>query len=113
MKAKLLVAGLLLLPTLAVAETGITAKASTLGLGVELNQSFNEYVGVRLGLNNYSYAYDTTEDGIEYNFDLELNSVMLLLDYHPFGGNFRLSAGIVKNNNEFQGNAASQNSYTV
>lgn len=113
MKIKLLLASLLFIPTLAVAGPGITAKVSTLGLGAEVNLPLSDYIGVRLGLNNFSYGYDMTKDDIEYNFDLELNSTMLLLDYHPFGGNFRISAGIVKNNNEFQGDAASQNSYTV
>lgn len=110
---RVLLSCLLLLPAAALAETGITAKGGTLGLGVELNQSFNEYLGLRVGLNDFSYSYDTTEDDIEYNFDLELSSKSLLLDIHPFGGNFRISAGILKNDNQFQGNAASQSSYTV
>lgn len=104
---------ILLLPTAALAEIGIEAKASTLGLGAEIHFGFTSYLNLRVGLNNYSYTYDTTEDDINYNFDLKLRSTSVLLDFHPFGGTFRLTGGMLKNENEFQGNAALAGSYDI
>jgi len=104
---------ILLLPTAALAEIGIEAKASTLGLGAEIHFGFTSFFNLRVGLNNYSYTYDTTEDDINYNFDLKLRSTSVLVDFHPFGGTFRLTGGLLKNDNEFQGDAALAGSYDI
>lgn len=103
----------LFFPLGAAAEIGLEAKASTLGLGAELHYGIGSILNLRLGLNNFTYDYNTTEDDIEYNFDLELKSTTLLLDFHPFAGNFRLTGGLVNNRNEFTGTAALANSYTI
>lgn len=108
------VAILLLLPVLASAEGfNVSARASTLGLGAEAGYAFNDYVNVRIALNNYSRDYDTTEDDINYNFDFQLESTALLLDVHPFAGLFRVTAGILDNRNELNGEAAPAASYEI
>lgn len=105
---------LLLAPALSAAEgVNLSARGSTLGLGLEAGYAFNEHLNVRLASNNYSYDYDTTEGDIEYNFDLELESTALLLDYHPFAGSFRLTAGVLDNKNKLDGTAAPTGSYEI
>lgn len=113
MKRICLLLGMLISTNAAAEGFGLEAKVSTLGLGAELHYGFSDYFNARLGLNNFTYDYNTTEDDIEYNFDLELKSTALLVDFHPFGGRFRLTGGILNNKNEFQGNAALANDYTI
>lgn len=45
-------------------------------------------------------AYDTTEDDIDYDAKLKLQSFGALLDFHPFKGSFRISAGLLGNGNQ-------------
>ena len=78
---------------------GLGVKAGTLGLGVEGTIGLSERFNVRIGANSYSYDYDETTSGIRYDGDLDLQSAALLLDWHPFAGTFRVSAGLVHNKN--------------
>lgn len=104
----------LLVPALASAEgINVSGRASTLGLGAEIGYAFNDYLNVRLALNNYSYDYDTTEDDISYNFDLELDSTAVLVDYHPFAGSFRITGGFLDNRNELNGQAETAGTYDI
>ncbi|HLU61718.1 MAG TPA: hypothetical protein VKZ99_05145 [Gammaproteobacteria bacterium] len=103
-----------LLPAAALADGfNVSGRIGTLGLGAELGYAFNDYVNVRLALNNYSYSYDTTEDGIEYDFDLELESKALFLDIHPFAGAFRITGGILDNKNRLEGQAVPMGEYEI
>ena len=105
---------LLSLPTLAVADgVNLSGRFSTLGLGAEVGYAFNEYVNIRVASNNYSYDYDTTEDDINYNFDLDLKSTAVFLDVHPFGGTFRITAGMLDNKNELNGQAEAAGTYEI
>lgn len=111
---RLAIATALVLPSMALADGfNVSARASTLGLGADVGYAFNDYVNVRVGFNNYTRDYDSTEDGIDYNFDLELDSTAIMLDYHPFGGTFRLTAGMLDNNNELNGRAVSNGDYEI
>lgn len=110
----LLVGACLLLPGMAFADGfNVSVRASTLGLGGEVGYAFNEYVNLRVGLNQYTYDYETTEDGIEYDFDLDLESTAVFLDVHPFAGAFRVTAGMLDNNNELNGRAVATGTYDI
>lgn len=112
--ARITLVAFLLAPTFAAAEgLNLSARGSTLGLGLEVGYAFNEHFNIRLASNNYSYDYETTEDEIQYNFDLELKSTALLLDYHPFAGSFRLTGGILDNKNKLDGTAVPTGSYDI
>lgn len=89
--APLLLAGIAL-PAQA-GDWSLGATASTLGLGVEVGYGFNDRFGVRLG--GYAFSIDDSgeEEGIRYDGDLDLSNIGAYLDFHPFAGAFRLSAG--------------------
>ena len=79
---------------------GLTVKGGTLGAGVEISASLIENTRLRGGINYFSgYSFDSTISDIDYEFDTELNSLSLLLDWHPFSGSFFLSGGALINNN--------------
>ncbi len=111
---RLAAAAVLLLPALAAAEGfNVSARASTLGLGLEVGYAINDYVNVRLASNDYSDEYDTTEDDITYNFDLNLKSTALFVDIHPFAGTFRITGGMLDNKNELDGRAEPAGTYEI
>jgi len=89
---------LLQLPALA-QDRAIGAKAGLLGIGIEYSHGFGERLAVRGGVYGSSYSFDATESGIAYDFELSWDSLAVALDLHPFTGPFRLSVGLLKNDN--------------
>jgi hypothetical protein len=91
-------------------RTGVSGKFGTLGLGIELIQSLKENVNVRFGVNFYNGNYDGTKDNMDYDIDLDLRSGSLIVDWHPYEGEFRVSGGVLYNGNtvEVLGNPTSR-----
>jgi hypothetical protein len=91
----------------------IGAIGGTRGVGFEgtfgLSKSFN----VRGSFAQYDFSEDYEEDGINYSGDLELNTTGILLDYYPFEGTFRLSAGYFNNGSKLAALAEPGNDGTV
>jgi hypothetical protein len=74
----------------------------TTGVSGSATYKLSDHFNVRGVYAQYDFSEQDTSSGIDYNFDIELNSFSLLLDYHPFAtSGFRLSAGAVKNGTEF------------
>ncbi len=92
---------------------GVTVKAGTLGAGVEASLSISSYLKIRAGANAYNYDYDGKEDEIDYEFDFDLRSFSVLLDWHVFGGAFRLSGGALLNQNEVDMTAESAATFQI
>ena len=88
----------------AVAEgLGLTAKAGTLGFGGDLSVGIFDQVNARIGI-NYLNLNITREDVAsevkEISVALDLQTIAALLDWHPGGMGFRISAGGMLNNNK-------------
>ncbi len=83
-------------------DIGLAAKGGTLGVGLESTIAINPNFNARFGFNWLSYDDDDTYSGINYDYDLDLLNVPLLVDWHPQGGGFRVTAGIIVNNNELE-----------
>ncbi|MEE4360371.1 MAG: hypothetical protein V2I63_02475 [Pseudomonadales bacterium] len=81
----------------------VGVQAGTLGLGVSLTLDLTETLNVRGLINGASTDYDDDASGIDYAFDLDLASYGAMLDWHVFGGGFRVSAGAFINDNEISG----------
>lgn len=108
------VAGLLLLPTLASAgDLGVAIKGGTLGFGIEGDYILSEHFSVRVQANRYDYDTTYDDDEIEYDGALDLSTFGAILDWHPFGGGFRLSAGVYSNGNELTGTARGVGEYEI
>lgn len=80
-------------------DTFINIKGGLLGAGLEIERSFNDSFGARVGINHFTYDYTATEDDIEYDFELDLMTLGLLLDWHPFKSSFKLTGGVMYNSN--------------
>lgn len=97
----ILVAGVMLMGVSAVAhaDVGVGIKGGTLGAGLEVTVGVTESINARLGFNQFTYNTNVKETDVEYSADLKLQNTTAILDWHPFQGTFRLSAGYVFNNN--------------
>ena len=90
-------------------DAAVTAKLGSLGLGVEGTFGLAEHFNARLGINKFDYDRTETIDDIEYDLDLEWQSISLLADWHPFGNSFRFTAGLMSNGNELSGSSTGDN----
>lgn len=104
---KIVLAAILSTSTLPVfADTTVNGKLSTLGFGVEAALPLTQSIDARIGYNGYKYSFDqtSTSNGLSTNYsgDLKLSTVQLLADWHPWEGSFRLSGGVIFNNNKFE-----------
>ncbi len=90
-----------------------TLKAGTLGVGLELSGGPGKYVNARAGVNYFDYDYSDEYESIDYSLQLELRSVAALLDWHPVGGSFRLTSGMLFNQNELAADAKPSDFYEI
>lgn len=105
-------------PAAAAENFALGAKAGTAGLGLEGTFATGETLNLRGGYYAFDYSDTLTENGIEYDGDLELENLGLFLDWHPWRGTFRLSVGGMQSGNAFTGNAdgaldVGDNTYTA
>ena len=107
---QLAVAVLLTCPISAFAGNwGLDVHAGTLGGGMQASYVINPYLSTRLLFNRYNYDYTGTKEQINYDFTLHLESYAAMLDWHPFAGIFRVSAGYFSNKNELDALGQPQN----
>lgn len=93
--------GFLLLAGRVVAQdASIGVRVGSLGLGIEGTMRIVNPVGVRLGLNAFSFRTEDEADDVNYNFDVDLRSESLLADLYLSKTGFRLTAGMLRNGNE-------------
>ncbi|MGB5398255.1 MAG: hypothetical protein WBN96_14005 [Gammaproteobacteria bacterium] len=85
---------------------GMGVHAGTLGYGIDLTYGITESINIRGQYNTIGLDDDDTDGGLTYNYDLDWNTYGILVDWHPFSGGFRVSAGYFINNNELTGIAS-------
>lgn len=84
-----------------------------LGLGVEYGYSVSDLLTVRFGLNGSEYGFDAEESGIDYDFDLVWDSKSIALDVHPMRGAFRVTGGLLFNDNRLEAVGRSAEDFTI
>ncbi|PIE69105.1 MAG: hypothetical protein CSA21_04205 [Deltaproteobacteria bacterium] len=77
-------------------------RAGTLGGGLEAGLGLSDNVNLRAGFNYLTFSFDTTISNIDYKMEPEFKNLSLLLDWHPFGGGFKVIGGVFINNNEIK-----------
>ncbi|MFC5475364.1 hypothetical protein [Paraherbaspirillum soli] len=86
-------------------DVGITADLGTTGMGFHVTVPVQSSLNARFGLNYLSYSYDGSTSDLDYKFKLNLNTFDALLDWFPMDNGFRISSGLVYNNNKITANA--------
>lgn len=96
----------LLLPVLLVAgeNMSVGAQAGIFGIGANAKYKINDQFGVRAGFDMFTINDFEVEDGdVTYNYDVELQDIMIVADWHPWKGSFKTSAGLIINNSNIDG----------
>ena len=75
------------------------------GLSVEAGYPLSPDLGVRGILSGWSFSRDFSDEQVEYAGDLDLSTTGAVLDWHPVGTGFRVTAGLFLNNNSLSGRA--------
>jgi len=88
-------------------EWAIGAKAGTLGIGGELTTNLVPDVHLRGSVQWFGLGFEAEIENIDYDVDVELFNPMLVLDWYPFSGNFRISAGVLFNGSDIDLEATS------
>lgn len=95
-------------------ETSMALRASTLGFGIELAHELPvTNLSARLGWNGYTHDMNDTVEGIPYDMEFKLGSVVALLDWRPWGTLTHFTTGLVFNGNEILAASQVATSYTV
>lgn len=82
-------------------EIAVYAKGGTLGVGGGVGVALSNAFRARGEYTTYNYSPQSIEtENITYDPDLDIRASALLLDWHPFRGNFRLTGGAIFNGNE-------------
>ncbi len=98
------------------ADTGhvaLGAKMGTLGLGAEMTYGILPHLNARIGINAFSYTFDQKIDQIDYEFDFNLISGSLLIDWHILQSAFKLTTGMVLNKNNIDLQARTEDSLFI
>jgi len=97
---------------------GVTVGVGTLGYGVWAGTPILPgTLNVRAGFSSASYSrsgtYDKSGTTLDYTGSVRLSGIPVFLDYFPFHGTFRLTAGVINNRTQFTADATPAPGSTV
>jgi hypothetical protein len=81
---------------------GVGLRAGTTGIGVDVAWGIAPTVSARLGYSALNWNYDVSTSNVNYDGDLKLSNLNGMLDFHPLGPVFRITGGVILNNNKYQ-----------
>jgi hypothetical protein len=88
-------------------ELALGAKAGTLGWGGELTTDLLPGLNLRGSLQWLNLNFTSQFADIDYDVDLKFFNPMVMLDWYPFGGPFRISGGALFNGSDISLEATS------
>jgi hypothetical protein len=96
----------------------IAPEISTLGLGGHIIRRITPQINARVGINAFGLGFEIEDDNsgvnTKYDVDLSLLNVSTLVDFHPFkSSGFKMTGGLVFNNNDIEGTATNENEIEI
>ncbi len=85
------------------ADVGTSLKVGTTGIGADVTVGLSETLNARAGISGFSKTFrpdDDEEEDENISIRLKLQTIPILLDWHPRAGSFRTSVGVMLNNNK-------------
>ncbi len=89
------------------------ASVSSNGLGIDYARAIHRKLDLRIGYDFGTLSRDSVESGIDYDVEFKFSAVRLLADLKPFGGGFRISAGLYTGSPELELEAEGLAQYTL
>lgn len=83
-------------------ELAIAVKAGTLGLGGDLTTNLIPQVNLRAGLQWLDFGFIAPLGDVDYDLKLKFLNPLVLIDWYPFDGPFRISGGVLFNGSEIR-----------
>lgn len=84
------------------ATFGVVPQAGLAGVGATVQWGFTPYLAMTAGYTALDYSVkDVQTDEATYNGDLNLRNPQIFLNWAPFGGHFRVSAGVINQQSGF------------
>jgi len=101
----LLTAAVVSLLPLAVHAEGfaLSARAGSTGIGAEATVRLTSRLNARFGGGAFRYNYSSQLSDVDYALGLDLKGGAAALDFHPGGGAFRMSVGVLLHRNQLSG----------
>lgn len=84
--------------------TTIGGQVGIFGIGAHLKGKFTEDVNIRASFDKFKKSDIKVEgDDADFNFDLSLQDILLVGEYHPWKSSFAVNAGLIINSSELDG----------
>lgn len=80
---------------------GIGVRAGTTGLGADLAWDIAPTLSARVGYSALKWSHDVETDNVDYDGRLKLGNLNTFVDFHPLGPVFRLTGGVIFNDNKY------------
>ena len=80
---------------------GAGLKIGTTGIGGDVAMSVFPLIDARIGWAGGSLSRSYSTSGASYDGKMKLNNLNALLDFHPLGPTFRLTGGVILNDNKY------------
>ena len=81
---------------------GVGIRAGTTGIGADVAWGIAPTLSARVGYSALKWGYDVDTSNARYDGDLKLSNLNALLDFHPLGPSFRLTGGVIFNDNKYE-----------
>ena len=91
-----------LFATGAAQAAGVGIRAGTTGIGADVAWGLAPTLSARVGYSALKWGYDVDTSNARYDGDLKLSNLNALLDFHPLGPSFRLTGGVIFNDNKYE-----------
>lgn len=88
-------------------------RGSTLGFGVEATKGINPKFDMRMSFDQFRDFDRSREETVDYRLTQKFQSASVVLDWHPFGGSFRTSIGVLINKHSLRLDAVPTQSFDV
>jgi len=81
---------------------GIGIRAGTTGIGGDVAFNVAPTIDARVGYSALKWGHDLDTSNVSYKGDAKLSNLNALLDFHPLGPIFRLTGGVILNDNKYE-----------
>jgi hypothetical protein len=81
---------------------GIGVRAGTTGIGADVAWNVLPTLDARVGYSALKWGFDKSTSDFSYDGDLKLSNLSTLVDFRPLGPLFRLTGGLIFNQNKFE-----------
>ena len=103
-------------------DFGVGAKVGINGVGLDLSVGLTKNINARISVagidiegeeDSITVGDDGSQADLDYDIDFDYGANALFIDWHVFGGGFRVSAGMLKNNGSAEGTSTLQGAIEI